>query len=72
MAVDFSNYNDEDLDSLRVQILKEQERRASKSQIPEQIETLSREALAAGVSENELRDAVNKGFLDPEEPTVTE
>ena len=69
MAVDFTKYDDQSLEELRVSVLKEQERRARKSEMPEQIENLSREALEFGLSEAEIREAFTNGLMETDQTT---
>lgn len=60
--IDFTTYDDEELDALRVAVLTEQKRRARVAAAPQQIETLTREAIACGVPETAVREAVEDGL----------
>lgn len=57
--VDFSRFDDEQLDALRVDVLTEQERRTNLSQIPEQVADLAKTYRAGGGDENALMDAIS-------------
>lgn len=69
--IDLTTYDGEELDALRVAVLTEQERRAHVAAAPEQIKTLTREAIACGVSEADVRAAVEQG-LTPEQQAAPE
>lgn len=56
--VDFSRFNDEQLDQLRVDVLTEQERRTNLAQIPAQVTELAKTYRAGGGDENALMDAI--------------
>lgn len=57
--VDFTKYNDPQLDQLRVEVLTEQERRANLEQIPAQVTELAKTYRAGGGDENALMDAIS-------------
>lgn len=56
----YENLSDEDLDSLRVEVMIERERRQARDQIPAQIADLTTRFLDAGGDPNALSDIVNK------------
>lgn len=56
--VDFSRFNDEQLDQLRVDVLTEQERRANLEQIPAQVTELAKTYRAGGGDEDALIQAI--------------
>lgn len=64
--MDLTTYTADELDTLRVDVLTEQERRARVEAAPEQLETLTRAAIACGVPETAVREAVEQG-LTPEQ-----
>lgn len=57
--VDFTKFDDAQLDQLRVEVLTEQERRANLAHIPEQVAELARTYRAGGGDENALMDAIS-------------
>lgn len=56
--VDFSRFNDEQLDALRVDVLTEQERRTNLAHIPAQVTELAKTYRAGGGDEDALMDAI--------------
>lgn len=57
--IDFNNYDDEQLDALRVGVLMEQERRANLAQIPAQVTELAKTYRAGGGGEDTLIEAIS-------------
>lgn len=57
--IDFTKFDDEDLDALRVDVLTEQERRVNLAQIPAQVTELAKTYRAGGGDEGALMDAIN-------------
>lgn len=57
--VDFSRFDDEQLDQLRVEILTEQERRANLAQIPAQVTELAKTYRAGGGDDDALIQAIS-------------
>ncbi|WP_058234110.1 hypothetical protein [Devriesea agamarum] len=64
--MDFTNYDDEQLDALRIEVLTEQERRARANELPEQIAGLVREAVAAGAHPDALLETVKDAIAPTE------
>lgn len=58
--VDFSRFDDGQLDALRVDVLTEQERRANLEQIPAQVTELATQGRVIGVEEQVMVEAVTK------------
>lgn len=52
---DIENLTDEELEKARIEILKEQERRANRAQIPAQITELRQKYVAGGGDPDELQ-----------------
>lgn len=67
MPIDLTDYDDAMLDALRVAILTEQERRARVAQLPDQITDMARTAVAAGVSEADVRAAIETALQEDTE-----
>lgn len=63
--VDFTNFDDEQLDQLRVDVLTEQERRSNLEQIPAQVTELAKIYRAGGGDEDSLIQAISH-TPDPE------
>ena len=63
--MDLATLTDEQLDAHRVAVLTEQERRAKLEQLPDQLAAMTRDAVAAGVDPDVLRDRVDEA-LTPE------
>ena len=57
--IDFSRFDDEQLDQLRVDVLTEQERRANLAQIPETIQELATKYTDGGGKREDLLKAVD-------------
>lgn len=64
--VDFTKFDDAQLDQLRVDVLTEQERRANLEQIPAQVTELAKTYRAGGGDEDALIQAIN-GVDNPSE-----
>ena len=58
--MNLNELSDEELDTLRIMVLTEQERRQSRDQIPAQIADLTARFLEAGGDPNALSDIANK------------
>lgn len=67
--IDFSRFNDEQLDQLRVDVLTEQERRSNLAQIPAQVTELAKTYRAGGGGEDALIEAITRS---PEENLYNE
>ena len=57
--VDFTKFDDDQLDQLRVDVLTEQERRSHLAPIPAQVTELAKTYRAGGGDENALMDAIS-------------
>lgn len=72
--MDLTTLTDDELDALRIDVLKEQERRERVEQLPDQLATLARDAAEAGCDPDALRARVDEALTeeDPAEevPTV--
>lgn len=62
--MDLTEYTDEDLNTLRIAVLAEGERRARIAQIPAQITSLARSAKEAGIPDEDVRAAAEDGLTD--------
>ena len=58
--MDFTQYDDDQLDQLRIQVLTEQERRQRVAQIPQQVADLARQFVDGGGERDELVKAVSE------------
>lgn len=63
--MNLNTLTDDELDTLRRDILNEQERRLKVSQLPDQLAAMTRDAVAAGCDPETLRDRVDDA-LTPE------
>lgn len=68
--VDFSRFDDEQLDALRVDVLTEQERRANLAQIPAQVTELAKTYRAGGGDEDALIQAISHTPEPAEEDVI--
>ena len=66
--MDLTTLTDEQLDTRRIAVLTEQERRAKLAQLPDQLATMARDAAAAGCDRDELLDRVTDALTDQETP----
>lgn len=57
--MDLRTMTDDDLDQLRRDVLIEQERRQKVAELPEQVASLARDAIDAGVNPESLRAAID-------------
>lgn len=57
--MDLDSLTDDELDALRRDILTEQERRVKIAQLPDQLEAMTRDAVAAGCDPDVLRERVD-------------
>lgn len=57
--MDFTQYDDDRLDQIRIQILREQERRQRVTQIPQQVADLAKQFVDGGGDRDDLVKAVS-------------
>ena len=60
--MDLTTLTDDQLDARRIAVLTEQERRAKLAELPDQLADMARDAIAAGVDPDALRDKVNEAL----------
>lgn len=58
--MDFTQYDDDQLDQLRIQVLTEQERRQRVAQIPQQVADLARQFIDGGGDRDDLVKVVSE------------
>lgn len=62
--MDLTTLTDADLDQMRRDVLNEQERRAKIAQLPDELAAMTRDAVAAGVDPDVLRDRVDEALTE--------
>ena len=62
--MDFTQYDDAQLDQLRIQVLTEQERRQRVAQIPQQVADLARQFVDGGGDKQALTEAVDTATVE--------
>lgn len=62
--MDLTTITDADLDQIRRDVLNEQERRAKIAQLPDELAAMTRDAVAAGVDPDVLRDRVDEALAE--------
>lgn len=60
--MDLETMSGDELDALRRAVLDEQERRVKLAQLPDQLAAMTRDAVAAGVDPDVLRDRVDEAL----------
>lgn len=67
--MDLTTLTDDQLDTRRVAVLTEQERRAKLAQLPDQLATMARDAADAGCNPDELLERVTDALTTDQETT---
>ncbi|WP_087485565.1 hypothetical protein [Brachybacterium massiliense] len=65
--MDLRTLTDDDLDAHRIAVLTEQERRANLAQLPDQLATMARDAVAAGCDRDDLLARVTDALTTDQE-----
>lgn len=71
-GLDMAGLSDEVLDALRIEVLTEQERRDRCAQLPDDLAAMTRTALAAGVSAEQIREAIGDAIDTAPAPAALE
>lgn len=68
--MDLKPFDDDALDMLRRDVVKEQERRAKLAQLPDQLAEMARDAVAAGCDRDDLIERVTAALTPQEQAAL--